>query len=60
MNTFNKFAVGCYQDQIVIAVPPKRAEPLSKDDALNLAAWLVVMADLTSEDLRAAVEEIEK
>jgi hypothetical protein len=49
MDTLNKFAVGAIGDQLmVLALSPKR---LTKDDALNLAAWLFTMADL--EDTRA-------
>ena len=40
MDTFNKFAVGVQGDKIIVfnIVGPAR---ISKDEALNLAAWLV-------------------
>lgn len=45
METFNKFGVALGSDGLVILLPPPRGGPLSNDDALNLAAWLVALAD---------------
>ena len=46
METLNKWLVGEQGDMIVMGLPAMAAR-MSKDDALLLAAWLVVLA---SED----------
>lgn len=43
MDTANKFLVGSNGDKLVIQNTPRG--PISKDDALVLAAWLVALAD---------------
>lgn len=43
IDTANKFIVGGRGDQVLITMPPRG--PISKSDALVLAAWLVVLAD---------------
>jgi hypothetical protein len=58
MDTFNKFMVGVQADKVVILniVGPSY---LSKDEALNLAAWLVSLADPGGEkftDMLSAVQ----
>jgi hypothetical protein len=58
MDTFNKFAVGVQGDKITIfnIVGPAR---ISNDEALNLAAWLVSLADPDGEkftDMLSAVQ----
>ena len=42
IDTSNKFFVAAQGDQIVIMRPAQR---ISHDEALNLAAWLVALAD---------------
>jgi hypothetical protein len=46
IDTFNKFLVSRGPDPggIVIQNPPRPGEPLSIDDALNLAAWIVAIS----------------
>jgi len=46
LETLNKWLVGVQGDMIVMGLPAMAAR-MSKDDALLLAAWLVVLA---SED----------
>ncbi len=46
MDTENKFMVASQGGQIVMLAPVTR---MSKADALNLAAWLVVLADERDE-----------
>jgi hypothetical protein len=48
MDITNMFLVGSMGDKIVIQIPPNR--PLSKDEALNLAAWLVALASTNLEE----------
>ena len=43
MDTRNKFGVGTQGNMIVILTNP--GPVLNKEEALNLAAWLVAMAD---------------
>ncbi len=45
--TFNMFGVGSHDDLITIVLPRER---LTKAQALNLAAWLVVLADPSGRD----------
>lgn len=47
IHTENKFMVGGQGHNVVIANPPKA--PLSADEALALAAWLVCMAEIHTE-----------
>ena len=46
-DTFNKFGVGINNDKIVLIASPK--EPITKTDALVLAAWIVACADDRNE-----------
>jgi hypothetical protein len=46
MDTANKFLVGALGDKIIIQGGGKVLAPLSKEDALLLAAWLVALAAL--------------
>jgi len=41
MDVSNQFMVGALGDKVVITLPPTR--PLSKEEALTLAAWLVAI-----------------
>lgn len=50
VDTLNRFAVGCTLDgqvfstRLATTTRPERAAALSVDDAINLAAWLIVCA----------------
>jgi hypothetical protein len=57
IDTFNKFLVGLRGETIVIVSPP--LAPLSVDDALLLAAYLVVMADPDGEKFEAVKAAVE-
>ena len=43
IDTFNKFMVAVRGEQVLLLRPP--LAPMTKVDALNLAAWLVAVAD---------------
>ncbi len=43
IETLNKYGVASSCSWIVLLLPPKRGEPLTEDDALLLAAWLVAV-----------------
>jgi len=43
-STLNRFAVGSKGDEVVILIPPKH--PLSREEALVLAAYLVTVAEI--------------
>ncbi len=47
MDTLNKFLVGGSGDKIIVRILP--SWPLSKEEALTLAAWLVAMSTLDPE-----------
>ena len=42
IDVMNKFAVGLQQEDVCIMLPSRR---MPREDALNLAAWLVRIAD---------------
>jgi hypothetical protein len=46
-DTFNKFQVSAYRDSIVVMTFPYK--PMTKPEALTLAAWLVVMSGTKKE-----------
>ena len=45
IDTFNEFMVGTNRDNLIIMLPPKPGQLLTKERALGLAAWLVALAD---------------
>jgi hypothetical protein len=57
MDTFNKFFVGVTGGKVTIVNPPRG--DITREDALMLAAWLVVMAGKTGE-IAAAIEAVEQ
>jgi len=56
-DTFNKFFVAAQADKIVLLNPPRA--PLTKNDALNLAAWLVCLSMATPDEWQEAIEAVE-
>ncbi len=63
VDTANRFMVGLAGDGIAIRgsaqlIRGLARRPLSKDDALNLAAWLVAMADPTDERFPAILQAV--
>lgn len=56
IDTTNKFMVGLQGDQLVVMRPIQR---LSTDDALNLAAYLVAMAEEKDGDFARVLEAIQ-
>lgn len=60
-DTSNKFAVGVKGDgRIWIILVHRLIEPISKDDALNLAAWLVALTDPEGKEFGKILEVIRK
>lgn len=63
IDTTNRYMVGAKGRQVAIMLPP--AMPISRADALNLAAWLAVIAEALPADddapdfdaVREAIEE---
>lgn len=45
IDTLNKYGVGVQGEKVVVLLPPRT--PMTKTDALILAAWLVTMADMS-------------
>lgn len=65
LDTSNKFAVGLKEPLIVVhnhdlMFPGGAHLLLKKADALNLAAWLVTIADPAGEEFKKILEEIQK
>lgn len=54
--TDNKQLVGSRGDMVVVLNPPRG--PLSKDDALMFAAWLVVLAGKSLDEFREAFDAV--
>ena len=54
---FNKFMVGVQGDNICIARPP---QVLNKEDALQYVAMIIVMGNITREELDSAINEVIK
>jgi hypothetical protein len=57
IDTFNKYMVGMRAGGIVIMLPPPG--PISNEEALVLAAWLVSLADF-SEGHKAFLDVLEQ
>ncbi len=56
----NRFAIGVTsQGHVLIGFAPTAHEPLTKENALNLAAWLTVLARIEDEELLSARREVE-
>lgn len=45
----NEFFVGVQGESLILLVPPMPNQRLSRESALNLAAWLVALADVDDE-----------
>jgi hypothetical protein len=50
IDTFNKHMVGVQGGNIVVLMPPHG--PMTKQEAMVFAAWLVTLADTTSNSRR--------
>jgi hypothetical protein len=60
IETMNKFAVSAYGGGIVVlGSGPVLRGPVSKADALNLAAWLVAMSGAQREEFEAVLDAVE-
>ena len=58
VDTFNKFVVALNREDVVLLSPPKAGEPISKDDAIVLACWLLVLAgDFDFEKAKEVMKE---
>ena len=59
MDTLNRFMVSKYAEGEVIIMSPPRG-PMTGDQAMMLAAWLISMALMTSDlDIKDCVEAVE-
>lgn len=56
LDTSNRFRVGVSGAHIVMLRPPRGS--ITKEDAINLAAWLVALAD-DGDKFRATLEAVE-
>lgn len=55
MDTFNKFAVGSNGSKVVVTNPPRG--PISNEDAINLATWLlIVVGDVDCKKAKQIIE----
>lgn len=55
-DTANKHLVGLKGDQVVVMVPPRA--PLSREEAMMLAVWLVAISGVDLETFRQAYEAV--
>jgi hypothetical protein len=56
MDTFNKHMVGVQGDNILIMMPPRG--PMSREEALVFAAWIVTLAAHDDAEFQAALEAV--
>lgn len=56
IETMNDHLVGVQNDMITMVLPP--LAPMTKDEALRMAAWLVACADPLGERFRATLDKI--
>lgn len=54
----NRYLVGMHGEDVVILRPPLRGEHLTRSDALNLAAYLVALADPAQEEFAAMLKAV--
>ncbi len=40
-------------------LPPVPGEPISRERALGLIAWLAVLSEISSDEISRAIEEVE-
>ncbi|HMJ14552.1 MAG TPA: hypothetical protein VK524_24235 [Polyangiaceae bacterium] len=60
-DTCNRFAVSISgQGQVVLLRPPLPFQPMSKADALLMAAWLVALAEDEPGQFTAALESVKR
>lgn len=58
IDTVNRFLVGVAgPGEVTIIRPPLR--PINKAEAINLAAWLVVLSRATRDEVEAAIAAVE-
>lgn len=59
-DTSNQFQVGgCANDKVIICGLPEMPS-FTREEAQNLAAWIIVLADPEMNEVRRIVEEIKK
>lgn len=58
VDTTNRFMVGGVGDEILILAPPMAGLPISRELALNLAAWLVALADFEDDRFPEVLEAV--
>ena len=60
-DTSNQFSVGAYGGRALqICDAARLLHPISRAQAINLAAWLMVLADPTGEEFHRVLKEIVK
>jgi len=59
LDTFNKFLVGVQGPHITVGNLVGHPAHLSKEEALNLAAWLVSLADPLGEQFQQMLEAVQ-
>ena len=59
IDTTNKYLVGIRGGNVVVLLPPRPGEGISKENALNLAAYLVSMAGASEEEFREVLQAVE-
>lgn len=58
IDTSNKFKVAAHSGRVFIDIGPHRVVDLPRDDALNLAAWIVQLADPDGEHFQAVLGSV--
>jgi hypothetical protein len=59
IDTTNRCMVGVVGDKVVLLNPPRPTVPMSRDEALTLAAYLVTMADPAGKRFAEILEAVQ-
>lgn len=57
MPVLNRHMVGINGQGIVVLLPPRSSQVLTRQEALEFAAWLVVLADPLGEEFPKMIDE---
>ena len=57
LETFNRWGVGVQADKVCVLLPPRG--PMTGDEALILAAWLVTLADPLGERFQQVLDKVQ-
>ena len=60
IDTFNKFLVSVKAANVIVLKPPEVAQPMNKEECLNLAAYLVTLSGATNEEFDETLKAVQR